>query len=77
MHFILNTCEFSTYLRQLYTPQHVRDEATGDVDGNNLSRSIFNDLESYLFIKKAQQSETLQPGPRKTLRLSIRSAPAQ
>ena len=64
-----------SYSRQLYTPQHARDEAIRDVDRNK----HFNDLESNLFIKqtkKKKTSETLQPGHRRTLRLSSRSAPA-
>jgi len=37
-----------SHSRQLYTPQHTRDEAIGDVDRNK----HFNDVESYIFIKQ-------------------------
>jgi len=43
-----------SYSRQLYTPQHTRDEAIGDVDRN----THFNDLESYLFIKQNKAAGT-------------------
>jgi len=44
-----------------------------------LVKKRFNELESTLFQKKKKkkQSETLQPGHPKTLRLSSRNAPAQ
>jgi len=61
-------------IRQLHTPQHTQDEAIDVVDRNK----HFNHLETYLFIKqKKKTSETLQPGHRKTLGLSSRSAPTQ
>jgi len=39
---------FNTLETIICTPQHTRGEAIGDVDRNK----HFNDLESYLFIKK-------------------------
>jgi len=40
-----------TYSRQLHTPQHMQDEATGDVDRNNLNKHC-TEQESSLFQKK-------------------------
>jgi len=46
--------------RQLYTPQHTRDEAIGDVDRNK----HFNYVESHLFIK--QKTKQVKPCSRDT-----------
>jgi len=61
--------------RQLYTPQYIQDEATGDLDRSKVNKYC-SEQESSLFQKK-KWSEALQAGHRKTLRLSSRSAPAQ
>jgi len=41
-----------SYSRQLYTPQHARDEAIRDVDRNK----HFNDLESNLLVRLKKKS---------------------
>jgi len=66
----------SEHSSQAHTPQRTRDDTTGDAYGRNLPihGRNFNELESSLCILE-KQSETLQPGHRKTLRLSSRSVP--
>jgi len=44
-----------SYSRQLYMPQHTRDEGIGDMDRNK----HFNDLESYLFIKQKNKTSEI------------------
>jgi len=58
-----NTCEASSILEAITTPQHMQDEATGDVDWCNLNKHC-TEQESLFQNKKA--NETLQPGHRKT-----------
>jgi len=49
-----------SYSKQLYTPQHTRDEAIGDVDRNKHC----NDVESHLFTK--QKRKQVKPCSRDT-----------